>query len=347
MSKNHGSPRLWIDGHLDLAYIAQHGVDLSRPAQPGDVHCVSMPALRSGRVRVCVATIFIEKGPEGAGTPWGYDPDAPGSAAAAAMRQMDWYEAMERSGTLRIVRSREDLDAALEAGPDAPPHAVILMEGADAIESPEDAARWHARGVRIVGLTWALGSRWCGGNSTGGGLAPGAERLIAALDDLGIVHDASHLSDESFDGLMAATSRTVIASHSNARALLRSPAPPARPDRHLTDRQMRLIAGRGGIIGLNLYGRFLASGRPATMADAIAHVSHVASMAGRACCALGSDLDGGFGPDQVPVGLRGPDQYDTLDHALALERWTQDQRESFAWGAWARVLRQALPSTRR
>ena len=157
------------------------------------------------------------------------------------------------------------------------------------------------------------------------------------------MHDASHLSDESFDGLLSLTRARVVASHSNSRSLLHTPAHRGRPDRHLTDRQMRIIAGRGGIIGLNLYGKFLASGREATLADAIAHVQHAASVAGRASCALGSDFDGGFGPDQVPAGVRGPDQLDALTVALAACGWSSAERESFAWRGWHDLLRDALP----
>lgn len=333
----------WIDGHVDLAYIALHGADISHAPSPGEARCVSLPAMRAGRVRLILATIFVERGSEGRGTPWGYDGDAPDTAREPAMRQLEWYERLERAGSARIIRTRDDLDALMRSGSDAPPGLVLLMEGADPISDASDVAFWHARGVRVVGLTWALGSRWAGGNATGGALRDGADEIIRAIDALGIVHDASHLSDESFDGMMSSTRACVIASHSNARALLRAPAPPARPDRHLTDRQMRAIATRGGVIGLNLYGRFLASGREATLADAVAHVQHAASVAGRATCVLGSDFDGGFGPDQVPAGVRGPDQLDALTRALAALGWSAAQCESFAWRAWHDLLRDALP----
>jgi membrane dipeptidase len=333
----------WIDGHLDLAYIALHGADVMRAAGPSEARCVSLPALRAGRVRIVLATIFVERGTGGQGTPWGYDANDPDSARAPALRQLEWYESLERSGHARIIRTREDLDRTVSGDDGTPLGLVILMEGADPIRDADDVALWHSRGVRAVGLTWALGSRWAGGNATGGPLADGASDVIRAMDALGIVHDASHLSDESLDALIGATRARVVASHSNARALLRIPAPPARPDRHLTDRQMRMIAARGGVIGLNLYGKFLASGREATIDDAVAHVGHVASVVGRACCVLGSDFDGGFGPDQVPEGVRGPDQLDALARALAARGWRSAELESFAWRGWHTLLRDALP----
>ena len=152
----------WIDGHLDLAYIALRGADVDRPPAPGEARCVSMPALRAGRVRVVLATIFVERGPEGRGTPWGYDGDDPDSARDAALRQVEWYESLERRGGASIIRTRDDLDSQMRAGSDAPPGLVLLMEGADPIRSGADVAFWHARGVRAIGLTWALGSRYGG-----------------------------------------------------------------------------------------------------------------------------------------------------------------------------------------
>lgn len=333
----------WIDGHVDLAYIALRGADLMQAAGPGDPRCVSLPALRAGRVRAILATIFVERGTEARGTPWGYDAGDPDSAREPALRQLDWYESLERDGHARIIRTRTDLDEVMSGSTEAPLGLVILMEGADPIRDADDVAHWHSRGVRTVGLTWALGSRWAGGNATGGTLTDGAADVIRAMDALGIVHDASHLSDESLDALLSVTRARVVASHSNARALLHPATPPARPDRHLTDRQMRMIASRGGVIGLNLYGKFLASRREATIDDAVAHVEHVASVVGRTCCVLGSDFDGGFGPDQVPHGLRGPDKLDALTCALAARGWRSAELESFAWRGWHTLLRDALP----
>ncbi|MBM4110159.1 MAG: peptidase M19 [Phycisphaerae bacterium] len=320
-------PTRWCDGHLDLAYLALRGHDLLAEVDDPHARCVSLPALARGRVRTVLGTIFTERGPEAAGTPWGYDALDPQSAFNAGVRQLEWYESMERAGHLRIVRSCADL------GSPAPLRVVLLMEGADPIRSPEDVAWWHERGVRVVGLTWALGSRHAGGNGAHGGLTALGRETVAAMDEHLLLHDASHLADAALDDLLDASPRAVVASHSNCRALVDE------RQRHLRDDQIASIAARGGVIGLNLYGSFLAHGREATLDDAIAHIRRVASIAGRDRCCLGSDLDGGFTPMQVPEGVRGPDQFDALDAGLAADGWTDLERESFAWGAWDRTLR--------
>lgn len=320
-------PDHWCDGHLDLAYLALHGHDLRHEVADPATRCVSFPALDRGRVRTVLGTIFTERGPVGAGTPWGYDDGDTQSAVRAGLRQLEWYESMERAGALTIVRCASDLTA------DSPLRVVLLMEGADPITAPEDVAAWHARGVRVVGLTWALGSRHAGGNSAPGGLTPLGREVVAALDEHRILHDASHLADQALDDLLGQTQRTIVASHSNCRALLDD------RQRHLRDDQITAIAARGGVIGLNLFGSFLAHGRDAELADALAHIDHVTRLVGREHCCLGSDLDGGFTPLRVPAELRAPDRYDALTDALTAAGWPTEERESFAWRSWDRVLR--------
>lgn len=325
----------WIDGHLDLAYLAVSGRDLRRPETDPAVGCISYPALAEGGVRLAFATIFTEAGAPDA--PAGYrDRDDVEGAARAGRAQLAWYEAEEEAGRLRIVRARDDLEGWDRPGP---LRVVLLMECADPIASPAEAAWWFGRGVRLVGLSWAYGSRYSGGNARGGPITRAGYELVAAFDELGIVHDASHLSDESFDELLDATDRLVVATHSNCRALL-SPK-----ERHLDDARIARIAARGGVVGLNLFGRFLAEERRATLDDAVRHARRVMRIGGPGASSLGSDFDGGFGPDQLPEGLDHPRRLDDLARALRVAGATESDVCAFARDNWLRVLRAALPAT--
>ncbi len=325
----------WVDGHLDLAYIAMRSGDIRAESSDPVTRCVSLPALSRAGVRLAAATIFVERGGGSANDPWGYrdETDWEGANRAAEL-QMDYYETLEREGLIRIVRTCDDLHETRSQGI---LRVIVLMEGADPIRDARDLARWHARGVRMVGLTWALGSRFAGGNQTRGGLTSAGRELVAALDELHMLHDASHLNDESFDNLVASTSRMIVASHSNARALLGA------NERHITDDQAREIARRGGVIGLNLYGRFLATDRPAILDDAVRHVLHLSEVVNsRTVCVLGSDLDGGFSPAALPEGVRAPEQYHAITDALARHGWSTDACALFAHGNWMRVFERVL-----
>ncbi|MEY5032749.1 MAG: hypothetical protein RL354_1780 [Planctomycetota bacterium] len=208
-----------------------------------------------------------------------------------------------------MVRGDEAFDAAL-SGRTGRLGVVLLMECADPIRSPDEVAWWHARGLRVVGMSWGHGSRYAGGNARAGGITPLGRRLVEALDAHAILHDASHLSRAAFDDLLALSDRCVIASHSNAQTLL------AESERHVTDTQIAAIRDRAGWIGLNLYGRFLAEGRRATIDDCVRQTMHVAGIAGFDRVGLGSDLDGGFGRESLPEGIAAPRDYTILLRAL-------------------------------
>lgn len=300
----------WIDAHLDLAYLGVNGRDLRASLPPTDPNALSLPALAAGGVRVAFGTIFTELGGDPAKDRAAYlGSDDIEGAHRAGLLQLEWYESMERAGALDILRTRDDLLRALR-GERGRLGIVLLMECADPIRTPDEVAWWHARGLRVVGMSWGHGSRYSGGNARAGGITPIGRRLVEALDAHRILHDASHLSRAAFDDLLTMSPRTVVASHSNAQALL------PESERHLTDGQIAAIRDRGGWIGLNLYGRFLAHDRRATIDDCVSHTMHVAGIAGVDRVGLGSDLDGGFGRESLPREIQSPEEYARLLPAL-------------------------------
>ncbi|HMN95593.1 MAG TPA: membrane dipeptidase [Phycisphaerales bacterium] len=340
----HDGPAPWIvDGHLDLATIGLCGRDLLAERAADDSGCVTIPALRRGGVGLVLATIFTERGGS-PGDPVAYPEDDDGRAAEiAGRRQLDLYRDLEARGAIRLVRTAAELPSgALRAGDPLP--ALLLMECADPIRTVDDAAWWFDAGVRIVGLAWARGSRAAGGNAAPGGLSPLGRELVAAFDELGIIHDVSHLSSAGFDELLARATGAVVASHSNCRALMRRADGAEGGERHLSDAQIRALAARDAVIGLNLFGRFLHPSERATIDDCVAHLEHVAAVAGtRRMAALGSDLDGGFGPAELPEGVDDPERLPSLPAALASRGWSAAEVEGFAHRNWLRLLRQALP----
>ena len=134
------------------------------------------------------------------------------------MIQLDIYEKLEASGEIRIVRTKADLDEGNEAS--SMVKLLLLMEGADPIRTPEEVPVWHARGLRMVGMSWWHGTRYAGGNGNQDPLTDIGVAFVRALDEAGIIHDASHLSDNAFDGLLEHARGRIVASHSNCRALI-------------------------------------------------------------------------------------------------------------------------------
>ena len=327
----------WLDGHLDLAYMAldRHPErrTLSAEEDPQQA-AITLPSLARGRVRCCLATIFTAA--HEPDDPCGYgDHEDRDGAHRAGMRQLELYEAWDNAGLVRILRNRDELDACMQSE-DGPLGIVLLMECADPIRSPEEVALWAARGVRMVGMSWAHGSRYSGGNQRAGGLTTEGRELVGALDDSGVAHDASHLSDESLDDLLDVARGPIASSHSNARELLPEGAGAIR---HLRRDHAEAIAERGGIAGINLYGRFLTRNARAQLQDVIDHIQCLADVFGRGRIGLGSDADGGFTPQELPRTLERPEDYPRICRALADEGWTEDELDSFRSGAWHRFLR--------
>ncbi|MEK4886013.1 membrane dipeptidase [Bacillus sp. FSL W8-0223] len=94
--------------------------------------------------------------------------------------------------------------------------------------------------------------------------------------------DVSHLDETSFWDMYNASELPVIASHSNARALCPH-------ERNLTDEQIKAIAERGGIIGLNTYGLFVDHENP-TIDKFIDHAIYIADLVGPEHVAFGFDF---------------------------------------------------------
>lgn len=326
----------WFDAHLDLACLAALGRDMeaepARAGGPWQPATLTLRSMHEGNVRACMGTIFTEAGGEDA--PVSYPVGDAQAAHAAGVRQLDIYHEWVARGLIEVVSAGPGNAGVLPVRLSL----FILMEGADPIREPAELAWWAARGVRAVGLAWARGTRYAGGNSETRGLTGLGRDLIREIDRLGLVHDLSHLSDAACDELLTITPARVIASHSNCRALLDP------NQRHLRDETIREIARRGGVVGLNLVRNFIRGGldradpndRP-SINDAIAHVEHVCDLAGhRRSVGMGSDLDGGITGHDLPRGIDSPCDFSRLAEALAARGWSDADVRGFAWGNWAR-----------
>jgi membrane dipeptidase len=284
-----------VDAHLDLA----DNVVLGRPVHlhahdqkpdEGGIPTVGLPDLREGHVDLICATIFCL--PHYENKP-GYT--TPDEAHAAALAQLDWYDSRQSAGDMRFIKSPSQI------APDkSSTQAILLMEGADPIRNSDDARLFFDRGIRIVGLTWKEGTRFAGGNSKPGPLTPEGEEIVKTFDTLGIIHDTSHLADESFWRLLEITGDApLIASHSNCRAIVPGM-------RQLSDDMIRALAERGGMIGINFFNQFLVppdevNQRPANLKDVTNHIKHICDLTGScAFVGLGTDMDGGLGRNEIP-----------------------------------------------
>ena len=122
---------------------------------------------------------------------------------------------------------------------------VPTMEGADHIRAPEETELWRETGVRVIGPAWD-DTRYCDGAWRGSkrGLSPDGRALLDVMADLGLILDLTHMSEMAALQALDAYAGPVVATHANARALVPT-------ERQLSDKQIRLIGERDGVIGWN------------------------------------------------------------------------------------------------
>jgi membrane dipeptidase len=248
-----------------------------------------------------------------------------------------------------MIRTASQLDEhwrRWSADPQGTPIGYILaMEGADPIVDVDHAAAWWELGLRSVNLAHYGQSRYAVGTGGDGPLTPDGVRLLEEFERLGMILDATHLSDTSFFQALDAFGGPVLASHNNCRALV--------PDgRQFSDEQIRRLIDRGAVIGaaLDAWMLYPAWVRGRTTRDVVAldavadHIDHVCQLAGNARhAAIGSDLDGGFGTEQVPSGLDRISDLQRLDGILAARGYPPADIDAIFHGNWLRFFREHLP----
>jgi len=354
---------LAIDGHLDLAWNALNwNRDLTLPvaeirraeASSKEDHrranTVSFPEMRKGEIGLCLATLLARA--SGLAEPL-LDYPSREIASAMARGQLAYYRIMEAQGEIRMIGDWASLAAHVQAwkeGRDTAPRlgCILSMEGADPILSPSQVVDWWKEGLRVVGPVHFGASAYAHGTGAPGGLTPLGGDLLRAMDEVGMILDVTHLSDESFWQAMGLYRGPVLASHHNCRALVPG-------DRQLTDEQIRLLIERDAVIGAAfdswmLYPGYVfgeTSNSLVSMEAIVDHIDHVCQLAGNARHAvLGTDLDGGFGREQSPHDLDTIVDVQKIPALLRKRGYREPDIEAIMHGNWVRFFRKAWTSGR-
>lgn len=307
-----------VDLHLDLLLDAaieraKGGRDVFRRRHE--------PDLRAAGVAVQVLPLYADE-ELGGSDPW---PRLSAQLDAARL------EEQESGGSLRIVRTRAELDEAVAAGAVA---GVLALESADGLEGrPERLRKLHDAGVRMVGLTWNGTNGFAGGVGGGEtqGLTDDGRRLLGTMEELGVALDLAHLGSRSCEQALEVFEGRVLASHANAAAVHCSP-------RNLADDVLAAVGERAGVVGLAAIPAFTG---PGDFADRLAdHHAHITAVAGAGTPAFGADFCDYFGPSPGGGPLLPPDPSEN-DRALAAT--PEPPRSSFYAAVAGAVERRAGP----
>jgi membrane dipeptidase len=337
-----------VDAHLDLAYNKLRGRDITRPAaeQPfvqNETATVGLPDIRSGGIGLICATIFAMPKTEKEA---GYV--TPDEAQLAGWEQLQYYLSLIKAGEIDFVTEPSEVPTTpIEAssGPARAVPAILLMEGADPLRSPDDLGMWFDSGLRIIGLAWRR-TRYAGGTGEPGPLTDEGRTLIPEIDRLGIIHDTSHLAEESFWQLLELATGPVFASHSNCRAFVPT-------DRQLSDEMIQALIDRDGVIGINYFDKFLLrpevyKTRRATLDDVAEHMDHICQLAGNhRHIGIGTDMDGGLGREHVPHELTTIADLHKLADVLRRRGYSDAAVADIMGGNFARFFRKSRPTRTR
>ncbi len=222
-------------------------------------------------------------------------------------------EAEEQSDKIALCTSMREVDAANAAGKLG---VLLSFEGLDPIGNDLSLLRvFYRLGVRAAGLAWSrrnYAADGCAFRSVREGRKGGLTAFgVAALEEaerLGMLIDVSHLNDEGLEDVFRYAKKPFIASHSNCRELVPSM-------RNLTDDQIRRIADRGGVIGMNGCSAFVSADARADVGprELCDHIDHIVRLVGDDFVGLGLDCcdrlaDFHVSPPSIP-------SYDTVkDH---------------------------------
>ncbi|WP_371930739.1 dipeptidase [Alishewanella sp. SMS8] len=241
------------------------------------------------------------------------------------------------------------------------------MENGTPIEGKlENLQHFYQRGVRYITLahsesnhisdsSYDIRRRWQG-------LSPFGKELVVAMNNIGMMIDISHVSDDAFYQAVAISKVPVIASHSSLRSYT--------PDfeRNMDDDMLKALAKNGGVIQINFGSSFVtrqanqynalrkaaaqqagvednqafreaySKTHPypfATLDTVLDHIDHVVKLVGINHVGIGSDYDG-VG-DSLPIGLKDVASYPNLIAGLFKRGYSEEDIVKILSGNLMRV----------
>lgn len=243
----------------------------------------------------------------------------------------------ERTKNFRQALKASDIEKAKAEGYVA---GLMTIEGGEAIgESLDELRAFYDRGVRLMTLTWNRLNAIGRGAGTGdpkldgtGGLTAFGRKVIAEMERLGMIVDVSHLADETFEEVMAAVERPVVASHSNSRELCGH-------RRNVTDKMAERIAATGGLIACTFAGIFVDEDPAKVSRDRfLDHIDRLVSVVGADHVGIGSDFDG-FS-EKYGVVIKDCSRMGELSSGLVERGYKNEEVRAIMGGNWLRVLRE-------
>ncbi len=245
----------------------------------------------------------------------------------------------------------------MEALPASGKLGIILgTQNSDHFRTPEDVTSFYYLGQRVSQLTYNSQNRIGSGatDRADRGISDFGAKIVTAMNEAGMAVDVSHCGDRTTLDAFELSSKPVLITHSNCRALTSG------HPRCKTDEAIVKMAASGGVMGITSVRNFVTNEEPTTIEHYIDHIDHVVKLVGIDHVGIGTDTDL-HGYDDLPEdfyeelksgykgsyafrdkldieGLDHPEKMFDLADALIRRGYSDDNIRAILGGNFQRVL---------
>ena len=348
-----------VDGHIDVPYrVHAKWEDVSVATEGGDF---DYPRAKKGGLTAPFMSIYVPA-----------SLDNSDESTAVAHQLIDLVEAMvyRSPEKFAIAKSVADVTAQFKKGLISLP--MGMENGSPVQGSLENLKTFYERGIRYITLAHSLSNHISDSSydlrRQWHGLSPFGKELVAEMNDLGIMVDISHVSDDAFYQAIEISKVPVIASHSS----LRKYTPGF--ERNMNDDMVKKLGENGGVIMINFGSSFVSKETQdwrnnltkqknklikemgedsaevaafdekyrkenpypySTLSQVLDHIDHVVELIGIDHVGIGSDFDG-VG-DSLPTGLKDVSTYPNLVQGMLDRGYSRKDIEKVLSGNLLRV----------
>lgn len=327
-----------VDGHIDVPYrVHNKWVDVTKATEDGDF---DYPRAVSGGLNAPFMSIYV---------PASLD-NSPESTQLAHML-IDNVEAIVSRAPDKFAIATNPAEVREQFAKGLISLPMGMENGSPIQGNMKNLEIFFDRGVRYITLahsranhisdsSYDIRRKW-------NGLSDFGKELVTEMNNIGMLIDISHVSDDAFYQVIELTNTPVIASHSSLRTF--TPG----FERNMTDDMIKKLGENGGVVMINFGSGFVTKDARmwsdnrtkqrnalvkefgedseevanfadnyskenpypySTLADVLDHIDHVVSLIGIDHVGIGSDYDG-VG-DSLPIGLKDVSSYPSLVQGL-------------------------------
>jgi len=236
---------LEIDAHTDVLLPGSPDADYT----PGHNSRTDLDNLTRGHIGAVAFAIAVGPGPR--------TPEGIRAARAEADAKLAWIQSFikEHPDRVELALRAGDIERIHAAGRIAIIESFLNARSLGADLSAIDS--FYKQGVRLFGFAHAGNNDWADSSRPTGepavehhGLSPLGRQAVARLNALGVIIDVSQLTSAGVLQTIALSKAPVIASHSDARALVDN-------TRNLSDAELDAIKRNGGVVHVTPFSPYL------------------------------------------------------------------------------------------